>query len=31
LLLNARERASEERNKHVVATAVRTFLTAYRR
>jgi AcrR family transcriptional regulator len=31
LLLNARERASEERIKHVVATAVRTFLAAYRR
>ncbi len=31
LLLNARERASEERIKYVVATAVRTFLAAYRR
>jgi len=31
LLLNARERASEERIAHVVATAVRTFLAAYRR
>lgn len=31
LLLNAVERPSEERVAHVVATAVRTFLAAYRR
>jgi hypothetical protein len=31
LLLNAVERPSEERVSHVVATAVRTFLAAYRR
>jgi transcriptional repressor AefR-like protein len=31
LLFNARERASDERIAYVVATAVSTFLAAYRR